>query len=508
MRHFGRLSLALSLLALPAFAQTESTAPQNAPLSAIDWLNQTPTVTLDLSEPPVAQGVETPDIAVDTLSEPGREGVGLLPNHVTGLPATLWQNSRADTLANRITGLSPDRLPAMQALLYTLLLAETNPPTPSEAPPETLLLARIDKLVEMGALDQAKALVEAADPDTPALFGRWFDISLLTGQEEAPCAALTAAPHLSPSYAARVFCTARTGDWQGASLILGTANALGLVNDEQDALLLRFLDPDLFESQPILTIPRALTPLTFRLYEAIGEPRPTTGLPLAFAHADLRETAGWKARLEASERLARTAALSENRLLGIYFEGKPSASGMIWDRVAALQAFDRALEHGDHAALADTLPAAWAAMQSVHLEVPFARLYGSRLLAQSFSGTTARLARNIALLSPAYELAAASGPKDFLAGLARGTPPRLPTDPTQRAIADAFHGAGVPQEISTMLARGQLGEVILAAMTLMEDGALGNLAALTEALAIFRAVGLEDTARRAALQTLLLDLRG
>ncbi len=501
--------LVFCLLTPAALAQTDGTEPEpRAPLSAIDWLDQTPTVTLQLSEPPVAEGVATPDIAVDTLGAPGRGGVGLLPSHVTGLPATLWQNSRADNLARRISRLDPDRLPAMQALLYTLLLAETNPPGLSDAPPETLLLARIDKLIEMGALDQAEALVVAADPDTPALFSRWLDIGLLLGDEEAQCAALTAAPRLAPSYGARVFCLARAGDWQAASLTLGTANALDLLTDEEDALLLRFLDPELFEDEPILTIPREITPLTFRLYEAIGEARPTSGLPLAFAHADLRERAGWKARLEAAERLARTAALSENHLLGLYSEGKPSASGMIWDRVSALQAFDRALENGDNDALAETLPAAWAAMQSVNLEVPFARLYGSRLLARPLTGTTARLARNIALLSPAYELAAAKGPQDFLAGLARGNPPRLPTDPTQRAIADAFHGAGVPQTVSTMLARGQLGEVILLAMARMEDGALGNLAALTEALAIFRAVGLEDTARRAALQTLLLDLRG
>ncbi len=59
-----------------------------------------------------------------------------------------------------------------------------------------------------------------------------------------------------------------------------------------------------------------------------------------------------------------------------------------------------------------------------------------------------------------------------------------------------------------MLARGQLGESLLSAMELMDDGAAGNLGALTEALATFRAVGLEDTARRAALQVALLDTRG
>jgi hypothetical protein len=319
---------------------------------------------------------------------------------------------------------------------------------------------------------------------------------------------LTAAPYLAPDYASRIFCTARAGDWRAAALTLDTAKALGLISEEMDALLLRFLDPELFEGEPMLTAATAPTPLKYRLYESIGEGQSAANLPRPYAHADLRDTAGWKAQLEAAERLARTAALHENRLLGIYSERKPAASGMIWDRVSAFQAFDAAMTAKDARAVADTLPAAWSAMHQVHLEVAFARLYGSALLNMPLQGTTGRLARDIALLSTDYERAAQAGPRDFLAGLALGNPPRTPTDPLHRAIADAFHGAGVPQELSSMLARGQLGEVILSAMSLMEDGAQGDLPALTEALATLRAVGLEDTARRAALQVALLDTRG
>ncbi|GAA6165095.1 hypothetical protein NBRC116590_27990 [Pelagimonas sp. KU-00592-HH] len=498
-----RAPLAALLLAVP----TSLWAQEPAPLSAIDWLNQTPTVTLQLEEPPVSAGVETPTISVDTLDDPGRNAVGLLPPHMTGLPQTLWQNSQSDRLGALIAGARPELVPATQALLYTLLLAEANPTT-DPAGPDAMLLTRIDKLMEMGALDQAEALIDRAGPDTPALFERWLDITLLLGREDRACARLAKSPHLAPNYATRVFCTARAGEWSAAVLTLGTANALGLLTAEEDALLARFLDPDLFEGDPLDVATGTITPLTFRLYEAIGEARPTTGLPRPFAHADLRETAGWKARLDAAERLARTGALPANRLLGIYSEGKPSASGMIWDRVAAVQAFDRAIEAQDANAVADTLPSAWSAMQSVHLEVPFARLYGERLLRLKLTGVSARLARDVALLSPAYELAAKSGPRDFLAGLAMGSPPRTPTNPLHRAIADAFHDAGVPQDISTMLVRGQLGEVILRAMDQMEAGASGDLAALTNALAIFRAVGLEDTARRASLQAALLDFRG
>ncbi|WP_127112251.1 hypothetical protein [Shimia sediminis] len=500
-KRFLPVACFVALGTLPASAE--------GPLSAIEWLNQTPTVTLDMGreEPPVADSGDQPDITVDTLESPGRDAVGLLPAHVTGLPDSLWQHSRADDLARLIAEQPSALLPAMQALLYTLLLAEANPPWDAGAS-DQLLLARVDKLVAMGALEQAAALLERAGPSTPALFGRWFDITLLMGQEAAACDALVAAPRLAPDYSARIFCTARAGDWNGAVLMLESSNALNLISDEEDALLVRFLDPELFEGQPILVAQKDPTPLTHRLYEAIGEPQQSRGLPLAYAHSDLRGTVGWKPRLEAAERLARTGALPENRLLGIYSEGKASASGMIWDRVAAIQAFDEALEASDAMAVSDSLPAAWSAMQSVHLEVPFARLYGSRLLALPLKGVPARLARDIALLSPSYERAALAGPRDFLSGLAQGNPPRTPTTPQHRAIADGFHEARVPQDISAMLARGQLGEVILNAMSLMADGAYGDLAALTDAIAIFRAVGLEDTARRAALQAALIDTRG
>ncbi len=506
-----RLTLCLSCSALLSASTALLAQEEGVPLSAIDWLNPTPTVTLDMGlpgqEPPVTEGVTAPQINVSPLGQKTSDAVGLLPSSVTGLPASLWSLSDADRLSELVTDQRPEVLPAMQALLYTLLLAEADAPRDSGVANE-LLLARVDKLVEMGALEQANALLERAGATTPALFQRWFDVTLLMGQEDTACKALMTEPHLAPDYPSRIFCTARAGDWRAAALTLDTAKALGLVSEEMDALLLRFLDPELFEGEPLLVAANGATPLKFRLYEAIGEGQTTTTLPRPYAHADLRDTAGWKAQLEAAERLARTSALHENALLGIYTEREPAASGMIWDRVDALQAFDQAMTSGDIRAVSETLAGAWAAMQQVHLEVPFARLYGPQLLQMPLQGVTARLARDVALLSSDYERAARSGPRDFLAGLALGNPQRSPNDPLHRAIADAFHGAGVPQDISTLLARGQLGEGILTAMQLMDDGAQGDLSALTQALATLRAVGLEDTARRAALQVALLDTRG
>lgn len=500
-------------LLIPVFAAAQQ------PLSVIEWLGQQPpdgmigpALSGVLLEPPVAIIGQHPVIDVsplDALAIP----VGLVPGNVTGLPADLWKGSDPKVLANLIAQVAVVDSPAMQQLLYTLLLAEALPPIGPDAG-ETLLLARIDRLLELGATDPAQALIRLAGPTkTAARFARWFDATLLTGDEDHACRALAGAAHLAPGYAARIFCDARRGDWPTAALTLEVAHALELLDPAQLALLDRFLSPGMFESAPPLPRPDAPDPLTFRLFEAIGERLPTASLPRAFATADLRDVAGWKAQLEAAERLTRIGALAPNHLLGLYTERRPAASGGVWDRVAALQRFDTALGTGSADAVAKTLPGVWAAMRAARLEVPFATLFAERLAAQPLDDSAARqLVWRIRLLSQDYEVPARTPPDDhpdsaFLAALAQGDPGRVDApDPRAQAIADGFDAATrPPREVQRLLQSGQLGEAILRAMQLLEHGAQGNPADLTGALASFRAVGMEDTARRAALQLLLLE---
>lgn len=278
-------------------------------------------------------------------------------------------------------------------------------------------------------------------------------------------------------------------------------------------MLDRFLSPDIFNQAPPLPPPESPDPLTFRLFEAIGERLPTANLPRAFATADLRDVAGWKAQIEAAERLTRMGALTPNLLLGLYTDRKPAASGGVWDRVAAVQRFDTALTTGSARAVAKTLPAAWDAARDAGLEVAFADLFSDRLaLIRPEDRQTAALIWRIRLLSSGYETAARTPPDTepwagFLASLARGTPDAsVVQDPTARAIARGFaRDAAPPPELQQMLQGGGLGEVILRAMVLFDSGRNGNTADLSAALATFRAVGLDDTARRAALQLMLLD---
>lgn len=494
-----------------------SGATAQEPLSAIDWLDAPVSVSVaaprvvPLDDMAVSDGVDTPEVAVMPLGSARSDSVGLLPANVTGLPVSLWQASTERAVTAQFARLAPEPLPAIQALYYTLLLAEAEAPADAGAG-AGFLKARLAALERFGAVDPALALIERAGPATPALFDRWLDLALLVGTEDTPCKALADNPSLSQRYGARIFCTARAGDWQTAALLYETALALDLLSATEGDLLAQFLDPDMVENSHALAPASDMTPLLFRLYESVGEPLPTQGLPRAYAMADLRPSSGWKARIDAAERLTRTGALPPNRLLGLYTERSPAASGGVWARVAAMQAFDAALTNGQPDAIATALSEVWRLMREQRLSVSFAELYGKDLTSlDGLPGPARALALRISLLSPEYETAAqGANPDDpaeaFLAGLARGAPPEYLADtPLKQAVARAFAATGPARTHAGMLEGDKLGQAILTAALQLDQAGPRGFDDISNSLATLRAVGLEDTARRAALQLLILE---
>jgi len=513
---------AFLLVAGSAIAQENS----GQPLSAIDWLSrsvETPMfdpgsvpvdplkggLTVRRLEEPGASAVILPSISVSTIDTASPDVVGLLPSAVTGFPRTLWSASNEQTLTALVSEVPVNLLPALRDLYLRLLLAEADAPI-GAGPEGNLFLARVDRLLDLGAIDQANALLEAADPTTPDQFRRWFDVALLLGTEDFACAVMRDKPDVAPTYLGRIFCMARGGDWNTAALILNTGRALGDITDEEDALLSRFLEPDLYDGEPPLPIPSRVSPLIFRMREAIGEGIPTSMLPLAFAHADLRETAGWRAQLEAAERLARNGAVNENLLQALYTAHTPAASGGVWDRARAFQAFDAAIRSRDIEAVAETLPAAWTAMKAARTEVGFARLYGRDLAGLPLQGESSQLAFGIGLLSQDFvQIATMRQPVDeaefFLKQVALGEPSGGRLDGLHSAaVVAGFDGSAPPDALSALLAAGQSGEALLRGIRILAEGSVGDPALMSQGLRLLRAMGLEADARRIALQYLIL----
>lgn len=490
-------------------------AAQEQPLSVIDWVKRHPdkpamtsAVVPKRFEPPISPNALAPVVSVQPLNGQARRIIGLVPSSVTGLPTSLWQGSDADDVRTQMQTLPDLRLPAAQALLYTVLLTEASGPEGDTAGDDVLTLARVDALMRFGAPDPALALLEQADMTRDAAhFAAYMDVALLTGQEDTACAILSANAHLAPSVAHRSFCAARQGDWPTAALLFDTASLLGDIDGAQAAALERFLHAEAFEDAAPLPRPDTITPLLFRVHEAIGEPLPTRFLPAAYAVADLRDLAGLKAQLEAAERLAVTGALPANRLLGLYTARQAAASGGVWDRVRAVGRFETALRARSVDAIAKTLPPVWSLMQASGLEMVFADLFADALTRYNLPGNAEKIAQDMALLAPDYARAAERGVGDaFQRAIALGQIEGLaPTTARQAAILAGFDTANAPVDLTNMAREARMGEAILRALRLLDDGAAGDPVALTQALATLRSFGLEDTVRRAALQILLLE---
>ena len=346
------------MTAMPALAQQK-------PLSASDWLSGSvrgperessawrpgdappPPRPDQIGPKPVAESGEVGAIHVTRLDSGNPDTAGLATAKRAGLPADLWKGSDLTRLVELVKT-TPARLPAMVSLLDRVLTTQLMPPDSGDAAQRArLFLSRADRLLDMGANERAQALLQSAGQNNPEIFRRLFDIALLEGDESRACGIMNSTPGIAPSFAARIFCLAQTGDWAAAAISLRGAESLDLISEDKATLLTHFLDDAFVDVNQELPVIDPVSPLDFRIFEAIGQPLPTGPLPIAFAHSDLRLNNGWKARIEAAERLARAGAIPGRQLRMIYAEQKPAASGGIWERAGAMRTLEAAIASGD-----------------------------------------------------------------------------------------------------------------------------------------------------------------
>lgn len=498
---------------LSAFFLGQANASEREPLSAIEWLSDS----ISLPDQPTQDRVEEPSaelpprITVVPLDAPMPDRAGLVSARSLGIDPAIWGRSAAADLARAINALPDARNapPGIRAFLHDLMVVRLDPPIDA-ATDDSLYLARLDRLLDMGHLGAAQSLIEAAGAPEPRRFRRAFDIALLTGTETDACKIIEETPEISPTYPARIFCLARGGQWDVAAITLGNAEALGILAPEEDQLLLHFLDPELFEGEPIPAPPRLPSPLMFRLYEAVGERLSTEPLPVAFAAADLTDTVGWRTRLRAVERLAAADVIPFERLLSVYSERRPAASGGIWERVSAIQRLLLAVEGGQTDALVESLPEAWNMAKEGRYEAAFARWIAPKLRDRDLNGPAGHVAFEMALLAGRPDLAAGFSVQTredrFLLAIARGEgTSAAAADQLGQAVLRGLSAIRPGEYYEALIADGRAGEALLSALSVLMEGAAGNPDQTANALALLRSLGLEDLARQAAVEVLLKE---
>jgi hypothetical protein len=499
-------------LAIGIGSNVSAQEPNNSPLSVIDWFNQHQTSKPTEETNPQGQSQKNENaisaIEVSVLPPQAPDAVGLTSSTVSGFAASIWQSSESEKLGQMLDDMPAPRLPSLSILLTRLMVTEATAPS---GPPGNFLAARVRMLIKLGDVEPALALLDRAGPETsPEIFQLWADLTLLTAQESRLCEKLAAEPSLSPGYDYLIYCLVRTGDWNAAAATLLAAEALGELDPDTTLLLTRFLDPELFEDAPSeYEIGTQTTPLTFRLYEGIGEPWPTEQLPLAFAHADLRGLSGWRAQIIAAERLARTGAVSENLLLGVYTANKPSATGGVWDRVAAVQNLEAAISERDVETIEQLLPNVWESMGQVGLRHAIANLFSDDLTDMDWrDAKTASLVHQIGLLSRSYESVAntywpTSHREAYFNAVATGTTVGTTyTGYLPDAIRAGFSGEPSAEQ-TFLLARNSDGEALLTAISSVASGRDAYPSDISHAISTFQVLGLGDIARQFSLQLML-----
>ncbi len=478
------------------------------PLSAVDWLSKSLETPQNVApdEPLVGVSIET--IETTNLSNVQKDTVGLLPSQISGIPSIFWGDSSVNRLAAFIRNAPTNQIPEITALWRRIILAEIDPPI-GMTKKNTLLLARLDTLLTAGDLDPAEALLKAADPNNPQLFRRWFDVSILTQRADNACKRMVSTPNFAPTLQARIFCLARAGDWSTAAVTLYTGKALGTFSNDEALLLGMFLDPEMFEETTEPPIPEIITPLTFVMREALALPRPTQSLPLAFLHMDLQNKAGWKQRISSAERLVRERAIPSATLLDLYLEGKPSASGGVWDRVAAVQALNKALDSGNDEKLSDALIKAHQSLAPLGLLGALSDWYAPALENRTLTAQGKSIGFKLAVLNPnttdlALNLASSNQIDRFVASILTERFDAPAKGNLQQAILNALTGLSPKTVLHQTVDDGRLGEAVLSALTLLHDGPTTDVSDVEVALSVLAYGGFKAEAKRIATQLLLL----
>ena len=478
-----------------------------SPLSAIDWLSNSITEPAAVAAPLAAplQGRDVPTLTVAPLGAALPDRSGVSEGVDLGLPASIWSKNSAAELAERLTTMPEITLPSLRDFYVALVSARFEAPADAIVD-ERFFLARIDTLMGMARLEDARTLLTDAGTEKPERFRRYFDIGLLTSTEATACDIIEDTPEVSPTFPARVFCLARNGEWDVAALTLGTAEALGILSQQEYQLLARVRDPDLLEGDPVPPV-EAMSPLLFRLYEAIGERPLTEPLPVAFAVADLSENVGWKDRLRATERLAGIGAVNPGELLKVFKARSPAASGGSWTRVRAFQNFEAAAKT-DAAAVSRTLPVAWEAARDGGYHATLAPWFLSKIRAVKLERSAQHTGFEIALFAQDWTAAetwsSARADDTALLALATNRPDQLSlSDPLIVAVRQSLAGLPPSPTIRAELEAGRTGAVLLEAIAVLAEGADGDPRSVGDALAVLVALGLETLARQVSVELVL-----
>ena len=344
-----RSCLLLILISINSFILTNFLFA-DAPMSAIDWLAK------KINDPPEFYTYQSEieknnnnEIEKNVLPNISKNSIGIYPSIKIGINSDIWKNSNEIEISSVLEKIKISDLYYLNRLLKRILLFESDPPiivVDEEFSGTLFLRQRISKLIQMGALDDAEALILDAEPTfDPNLTDLWSEISFLTYRFERFCKAILNGYHNSLEPAHKIICLARSGDWNAAALSLATFSSINEIDSDHEKLLINYLDHE--AELEIINKDKCEEDKSVIIYlcnfSNINTQIPSYGVK--FLYNNLGRGKSIRSRIVASEELVKSGALNPNILFSTYKIKQPSTSGGVWARAKLVQELDRIIQY-------------------------------------------------------------------------------------------------------------------------------------------------------------------
>lgn len=321
------------------------------PNNAIDWFQEEPNKNQETIITKIGnkENIEV-SIAKSTLDPNNLNSVGIISTQITGIDSRIWKETNEKELFHLLTTLPNLNFYSARTFLKRILISETLPPISHSGlkSGQFYLLAKLDKLIEMGALDEAETTILQVQQFSTELFSRWVRIAFLTGRISKLCKKLKKEPGLSQNLSVRVICLKKLNDWDAAALTLSTASNLELIDRDREKLLVYFLDPTLIPVDELILNVTKFDEIDF--YILILANQIKTKLQTTeskYLYVMFKNSFNTKTKIEAAELLAISKSISGSTLFDIYRNNNINGSTGIWKRMIAIKNLDLTLRRNN-----------------------------------------------------------------------------------------------------------------------------------------------------------------
>ena len=352
------------------------------PTNAIEWFQQTGA---DIkSQTGDSKKYNSPNLLITEshLKPTDLNSVGIIPSQITGVDPEIWKGITEDSLFNELKSVPNLQFHAAQTFLKRVLISETNPPIPSlksDLSGKLYLIAKLDKLIEIGALEEAETIINQVTLLDSILFERLAEISFLTGRIKDMCVRLKERPNLSTEVAVRVICLSKLNDWNAAALILSAAASLQLLDNNREILLINYLDPNVTQQNKLPFNNNTYDEIDFFLANMANRFRPKATDSVKYRYATLINSSDPTQVILAAEELARKKSINISTLFDTYRSNSINGSKDFWRRVVAVKNLDRTLKRNNEQAVGIALSQLIEEMYRGNLLFTLAPEYSSKL---------------------------------------------------------------------------------------------------------------------------------